>query len=314
MKNTYLVTGASGFVGSSLVRELVAQKKSVSILVRNKKSLWRLSDIKKHIDIYEVAIEDERVKRIVNQIKPAYIFHLAAYGAVPGTTDLSAMIQTNLSGTVNLINAVKQNPFKLFINTGSSSEYGLKNNSMQEDDYLAPINDYGITKAATTLYVQKEAIRNNLPMITFRLFTPFGPYDVKERFFPYVILQILQNKSLELSHPENVRDFMFVHDTVKAYVMATKAEFQPGEIFNIGSGKQHSVKDVVELIFKLTRKKLPVSWNKVTREVQIEPKKWQASIAKAKRSFGWKPEYTFQKGVKETIDWFERNQKLYEGS
>ena len=283
MNNTYLITGASGFVGSSLVRELVAQKKSVAVLVRNKKSLWRLSDIKNKITIYEIAIEDEKVKKIVDKIKPTYIFHLAAYGAVPGTNNLSAMIQTNISGTINLVNAVKQNPFKLFINTGSSSEYGLKKHSMKEDDVLAPINDYGVTKAAATLYIQKEAIRNNLPMITFRLFTPYGPFDVGERLVPHVILQSLFSDSLHLSRPENVRDFIYISDTVKAYLLATKSTFAPGEIFNIGSGQQHSVKDVVELVFKLTGKQVPLSWNKVTREVQVEPKKWQASIIKAKK-------------------------------
>ena len=314
MSDRYLVTGATGFVGACLVRELISQKKSVAILVRNKKLNWRIADIAKKIKVYEVDLLDKKLENILQEIKPTYIFHLAAYGAVPGKSDINELITTNLQGTIKLIEAAKKTPFKLFINTGSSSEYGVKTKKMKETDLAVPINDYGITKLSATLFAQKEAIRNNLPIITFRLFTPYGPYDFKDRFIPYILLHTLQKKSMELSHAKNVRDFIFINDVISAYLLATTKIFNPGEIFNIGSGKQHQVQEVIDTLFRLTGTKVPLSWNKVKRDVQIEPKKWEASISKAKTTFGWQPEYNLRDGLAETIKWYTQNIKLYEKS
>lgn len=306
MNDRFLVTGATGFIGSNLVRKLISKKHQVSIISRKKELNWRLSDIADQIDIHECDILNPKLSEIVNRIKPTYIFHLAAYGVLPSEDDLGKMIDINLKGTANLLAAVKKNPFKLFINTGSAFEYGIKKSSMKESDRINPINDYGVIKAASTLYCQKEAIKSNLPIINFRLFTPFGYYEDKNRLIPSVVLSAIQNKPIKVSSPHFVRDFIFIDDVVEAFLTALDIQHKPGEIFNIGSGKERSIEEIVNTVLKITKSRSEVIWGAVAKQKRnIESGKVQANITKSKNSLNWQPEAEIEKTLKKTVMWFK---------
>lgn len=312
MKDTFLVTGATGFIGSNLVRELVSLGHNVNIIVRDRKLNWRITDIANKVGIFECDITDPKLEGIINKIKPDYIFHLSGYGNLPQEDDIHKMIDINLKGTINLLNSLSKNSFKLFINTGSSAEYGIKETKMKESDMLSPINNYGVVKSAITLYCQKEAIRNSLPIISFRPFTPFGYFEGKNRLIPDVSLSALDGRPIKVSSPAHVRDFVFIEDVVNAYIQATKIQHNPGEIYNIGSGIQYSVKDIVEKILKITGSKSEIQWGAVAKQARyIEPKKWQADISKARKILHWEPKNTIELGLKKTIDWFKDHKDLY---
>lgn len=315
MKNRFLITGATGFVGSNIVRSLVNKGEIVSVVVRDKKLSWRLKDIASKIHTIETDILNPSLGKIVEKIRPDYIFHLAAYGVLPHETDVRKMIDVNIKGTMNLIQAVKKNPFKLFINTGTSVEYGIKNTKMQESQIISPINDYGVTKAAATLYCQKEGVRSNLPIINFRLFTPYGYFEDINRLIPAVILSAIKNEPIYVSVPTSVRDFIFIDDIVDSYLRAIKTNFDPGEIINIGSGKEHFIEEVVSKTLEITKSRSKVEWGSVKQQERfIEPKKWEANISKARKILQWEPTYTLGQGLKETIAWFKQNQNLYRHS
>src|SRR5258708_1076261 len=253
------------------------------------------------------------LRTIISLIKPDYIFHLAAYGVYPQQSDPFTMIDINIKGTVNLIDAVKKHPFKLFINTGSAVEYGIKDNAMLESDFLFPINHYGVFKAASTLYASKEAIRNNLPIITFRLFTPFGIFEDKNRLIPSVILNAISNNEIKVSSPTSVRDFIFIDDVVSAYLQAITATISPGDIINIGSGKQHTIKDIVTAVIKISKSTSQIGWGTVAPQSRfIEPKKWEADITRVKEILHWKPEESLDSGLQKTISWFQKNNHRYQ--
>ncbi len=313
MKTVCFVTGASGFVGANVTRLFIEKGYDVYVLLRGKIIPWRLKEIAHKVQMIQGDICQSQTSRLIQKLHPDYIFHLATYGAYPQETEVDRMVQVNVKGTINMIQAALLVRPKLFINTGSSSEYGVKEQAMKETDMLAPINDYGVTKAAATLYCQKEALRAGLAVITFRLFSVYGPYEAKQRLIPSLILGALKNLPISLSHHDHVRDFLYTKDVASAYLAATTATHTSGAIYNIGSAKQTSVEDVAKLIIALTKSSSRLDWGQVQKqERQMEPAHWLADRTKALRVFGWKPRHTLRSGLESAITWFKKRQQSYE--
>lgn len=309
---TYLITGATGFVGGNVARALVEKNKQVAVLVRDKKLSWRLSDIAKKLAVYTCDLLDASLPSVIAEIKPTHIFHFASYGSLPMQDNEEKMIDINIRGVNRLINAIKRRQFKLFVNTGSSSEYGIKDKPMREIDMCEPVNTYGITKLSASLFCQKVAIRETLPIVTFRLFSPYGYYEQKERLIPSIIKNALENSDINISSPSHVRDFIFIEDVVSAYIKAAERINKLDTIINIGSGKQYTVRDIVEIISTLTNSKSSVHFNTVPAQArQIEPAYWQANIEKTKTNLAWLPQYTIREGLKKTIGWFIKHKNMY---
>lgn len=309
-----LVTGATGFVGANLTHTLVNKGYEVHIFLRETSDTWRINSILSRLNKHYCDLNDrERTKKAIAEIKPQIIFHLVTYGGYHYQTDSIKITNTNFIGTVNLIDACIETSFDCFINTGSSSEYGIKDKPMIETDLLEPINDYGVTKAAATLYAQSVAKKNHLPIFTLRLFSAYGYYEESTRLIPYLIISCLQDKYVNLSKPQSVRDFIFIEDVINAYFRLVEQSkiLQHGDIFNVGSGKQHTIKEVFEIVSELTRyKKLP-HWENIEKRESDIMKVWEADIIKAKEILEWSPSFTLISGLKKTIQWFENNLYLY---
>src|SRR5262245_50417003 len=151
MSRQVLVTGAAGFVGASLVRRLLDKALRLHAVLRPGTSLWRLAGIEDAIERDTVEVCDaDAVNEVVRRIRPEWVFHLAARGAYSWQSDAREMIDTNILGTVNLVDACLRHGTSTVINTGSSSEYGPRDHAPDEDEALRPTTDYGVTKAAAT--------------------------------------------------------------------------------------------------------------------------------------------------------------------
>jgi nucleoside-diphosphate-sugar epimerase len=312
MKNIYLITGATGFIGSAITRFLVNQHEEVHILVRSNQLNFRLNAIKDALNIHQCDLSSDNVKKVVSLIKPTYVYHLASYGAVPQETDMNKMIEVNLSGTKRLVESLSNQNLNCFIYAGSSSEYGDKEFPMKECDLPNPVNDYGITKVATTLYLQKEAKRNRFPAIIFRLFSPYGYFEQPTRFIPSVIINALHNQPIKLASFKYVRDFIFIEDVINAFLSVTPVNLIHGEIYNIGSGKQHSLGNVTEKIIKIIKSSSQIIQNATIKQNrQTEPLIWQADISKVSKQFGWKPKFSLNDGLIKNIQWFKQNLSFY---
>lgn len=307
-----LITGANGFVGANLTRSLLKTGAELHIFTRKTSNKWRISDILKDLREYEVELSDYQTleKNILN-IKPEIILHTAAYGGYSFQTETGKIIEANFMGTVNLINASKRIDFEIFINSGSSSEYGIKSEAMKESDMLAPLTDYGTSKAAATLYCQALAKSQGQAITTLRLFSPYGYYEEANRLIPSVILSCMRGESPKVSSGEPVRDFVFIEDVIAAYMKAIENRSKVrGEIFNIGSGSQNSVSSIIAEIIKLTGKDVSPDWGSLPNP-RIEPPVWIADISKAKKILNWMPAYKLEEGLKKTIEWFKENPRLY---
>lgn len=308
-----LVTGATGFVGANLIRRLIELGYEVHILTRESSDKWRLTDILSNLKDHTVdLLDEERLNYLVNQIKPEAIFHLATSGIYGGVhASEKKVIETNFLGTVNLINACKDIDYRCFVNTGSSSEYGTKKHPMKETDLCEPINIYGISKCAATLYGNLIARTKGKPIITFRLFSPFGPYDGESRLMTYAITNVLEGKPLMLANPNSVRDYIYIEDVLDLYLQSIEHAYEfKGEVFNVGSGSQKATSYIIYKIIEITNSNSEIKWNSFPGR-NHDTDKWEADIEKVRTYFNWQPKYHIDDGIRETIEWFKENLALY---
>lgn len=311
--NRVLITGATGFIGSNLTRKLLQEGCEVHILSQPFLNKWRLINILTKLNEHTGdLLEAGKLKKLIREIKPEVIFHLAAAGVFGGVSPSEEeLIKVNFLGTVNLINACSDINYKCFVNTGSSSEYGPKDNPMKETDICQPINTYGVSKLAALLYGSFIAKTKNKPIIGLRLFSPFGPFDNQQRLISSVIIKSLQNEEILLSNPNGVRDFIFIEDVVGAYLKSINLASQfKGEVFNLASGRETSVSEIVKIIYQLTNSKSKIKWGQISPRPWDNPH-WQADISKISHCFIWKPKYSLKQGLEKTIQWFKNNLSLY---
>jgi nucleoside-diphosphate-sugar epimerase len=307
-----LITGATGFVGSNLARRFLKEGMEVHVLTRHSSDKWRivgiLGDIREHsADL----LQQGKLESIVSVVKPNIIVHSAVYGGHSFQKEARQIMDSNFFGTFNLLNACRKSNFDLFINTGSSSEYGAKPRPMKESDVLEPLDSYGVSKTAATLYAQSLAKTMLLPICTLRLFSPYGYYDDPKRLVSSTTISCLKGEKPNVSSPDPVRDFIFIEDVADAYMKAIETPGAIGKILNIGSGKQYSVDEVVGKIIELTGGKVRPVWGGAQKR-SGEPAVWQADVSLAKAVLNWEPIHSLEGGLSKTAKWFMENMNLYE--
>ncbi len=309
-----LITGGAGFIGANLARKLISQSGfKVFIIEKNGVNLWRLEGILSSITINYTDIENlAELQKTIDDIKPDFVFHLATYGVYSAIqTDVRKMIDINIKGTLNLIDALKNCNVRCFIHTASCGEYKAKKSSLNENDPVDPSNAYHITKLTTELLLKKVVAQTKMSVINLRLFTAYGFYEDGQRLIPHIILNALDNKNVDLSSPNYVRDFIFIEDLTDAFlkIIKNKKRYQ-ADTFNIGSGRQHNIESVVKTIEKLLGKKINAKYGK-RKSYYEEPDFFQANNKKAKVEFNWKPTHSLESGIAKTINWFKENKEYY---
>ena len=307
-----MVTGAGGFIGANLVRALLARGDEIHVLSRPESSQWRLIQIKEKLKPHNLQISDEvAVFKVVESIQPEQVFHLAHYGGNAGENDTSLIQKVVIEGTSALFEACgKVSSVRSIVNTGSSSEYGAKQSVMKESMLLEPNTPYGCAKAWATLYGQHLAREKNIPITTLRFFTPFGPWESPPRFMPSIILSCLRGVAPKIPNQFLVRDFIFVDDVVRACVLAADNP-HPGEVINIGFGRQMTFREAADVILKSTGAGVNIEVGSAGRSFDQASYMWQADISKAKKLLGWKPQFSQKEAIIKTIKWFNENQNLY---
>lgn len=298
-----LVTGATGSVGSHLVRRLVDAGVEVHILCRESSDFWRLSDRTSGIVRHIAPVEDPvAVQKAVQAARADYIFHLAASTVVAGSSSgATDLIQVNLNGTVNLIHALEPYPFRGLVTTGDSFEYSPGPAPHAEDEACMPTAMHGISKLASTLYARSEAITKKLPIVTLRLFSTYGPYDHPKRLVPQIVRRALAAEPLPLSRPGIARDWIYIDDVIDLYLLAAlNAHQHRGEVYNAGSGVSIPLGDVVAKILELTGSTSEAQWGTFgAPEHDAFP--WTADPTRTFRAFQWRPQVSFEAGLRSTI-------------
>ena len=303
-----LITGGTGFVGANLARRMLFSGNDVHLLVRKDYTAWRIEEIRGDVRIHHVDLEDnERLADVVAGIRPDWILHLAVHGAYSWQTNLNHMVATNIVGTSNLIQACLKTGFEAFVNTGSSSEYGFKDHAPSETEDLEPNSYYAVTKASQTLLCGYLAKNQGVHLHTLRLYSVYGPYEEPGRLIPTLIWRGLNGELPPLANPDVARDYVYVDDAVDAYTLAaTRSDREPGSVYNVGTGVQTSLLQVVGV----ARRVLPVATE--PKWQSMPGRSWDADVwvsdnRKIQEDLGWTPHYTFEQGFRATVDWFRAN-------
>lgn len=283
---------------------------------------WRLTDViakrgsDEELKLIRLDITDRKsVFEQLSSMKPDVVVHTAANGSYNFERDRDSIFKTNLLGTMNVADAALHSGAKLFINTGSSSEYGSKNVAMREDQQVNPEGDYAISKALATEYCRFIGLKG-MKTVTLRLFSAYGYYEERHRFVPQLVYKSIKNGKLVISNPNYVRDFIFIEDICGAYesiinrYLNSPESFESGSVFNIGSGIEMRLAEVLKIAESMFGH-INVEINVDSRQKE-SVKKWVADVEKAAREIPWKPSTEISEGLEKMHSWLKEHISLYD--
>jgi len=302
-----LVTGASGFIGSHLVRRLLDADAQVHALTSVVSSIYptRLVDVRERITLHEGSLTDRgALEDIAAAVRPDYVFHLGAYTHVGKSWQrVDECVQVNVQGTVNLLMALAPHGYKRFINTGTSEIYGDINVPFRESDLPHPISPYSVSKYAAEEYCRLFADARNWPIVRVRPFNAYGPAQSPDRVIPEIITRALRGERLKMTQGRQTREFNYVGDLAEGFLQLATTPGIDGELFNLGCGVDVSIHDLTTTI-------LQVMGNPVEAEFGALPARpteiWEMRCdpSKANERVGYVANTSLEDGLATTIDWY----------
>jgi len=314
-KKKVLITGASGFIGAHLTHLLINEGADVTIVVRYNsiEHNVRLSSLWEKVEIFEADIRNIDSLQPLQHCRFDFIFHLAAYNHV-GNSFLHSgeALETNCNGTANLLESLKD--YGKFVYISTSEVYGQQDPiPFAEDMYPHPNSPYSVGKYAGELYSLMKQREANNPIVVMRPFNAFGPYQSLRAVIPELIVKCLKGYPLETTEGTQTREFNFVTDLAEGILLGALSPESVGEIINLGTGKDISIRDVAGLIHN----KIPSSSELRIGELPTRPNEiWKMSsdASKARRLLAWEPKVSFEEGLDITIEWFRQYMKVYYNS
>jgi dTDP-glucose 4,6-dehydratase len=313
-----LVTGAAGFIGSHLVERLVSEGNKVVALVRYNSSssiglLEELPDeLSSSVKIIHGDIRDATfVKRAIEGVD--VVFHLAALIGIPYSyVAPESYIDTNVKGTLNVLQAATENGVKAVV-TSTSEVYGTARYvPMDEDHPLNAQSPYSASKIAADQLALSFHASFDSPVVIARPFNTFGPRQSARAVIPSIILQLLRGDGhLKLGDLSPTRDFCFVQDTVSGFLAVAASDSVSGEVVNIGTGNEYAIGDVANLVGDLLGKEVVFEQDEQRmRPSKSDVMRLHADISKAESLAQWSPEFAgrdgFSNALSICIDWFSK--------
>ncbi len=323
MVSKVLVTGADGFIGSHLTEALVRRGYSVRAFVHyNSFNSWGwldhcAPDVANQFEVFSGDIRDPNGVREA-MIGCDAVLHLAALIAIPFSYHSpDTYVDTNIKGTLNVLQAARAVGVNRIIHTSTSEVYGTAQFvPITEDHPLAGQSPYSATKIAADQLAYSFYTSFGLPVLIARPFNTYGPRQSARAVIPTIITQIKSGKrNIKLGAVSPTRDFNYVQDTVNAFMAALNSVQGIGEVINFGSNFEISIGETAHLIAEIMGVNLEIE----TDEARLRPEKSEverlfASNTKARELLGWSPQFGeregFKKGLMETISWFEDPENL----
>ena len=315
-----LVTGAGGFIGSHLVEALVAQNTRVRAFVhynsRNDPGLLSLLS-QEIIEEVEIIFGDLRDTYAVHQaIKGvSMVFHLGAVISIPYSyIHPYEVAQTNLMGTLNVLQACREHGVERLIHTSSSEVYGTALRVLIDESHpLQGQSPYSASKIGADKLAESYYCSYDLPVVTLRPFNTYGPRQSTRAVIPTIISQALTNEKIHLGNLESRRDFTFVSDTVDGFIHVAQTSDVEGDTFNLGTGTEISIGDLAQLIIDLIGRQVEIiEDSERIRPGKSEVQRLLSDSTLARERLGWEPMVSIEDGLYRTIAWISENIHLYD--
>lgn len=291
-KRCAFVTGATGFVGSNLVRRLVADGWDTHIVVRSDSKLELLDDVTNRIIIHRHDGTTEDMLDIIGASKPEMVFHLASLFLAQHTfSDIERLVSSNLLFATQLIEAMTANGVHLLVNTGTSWQHF-------ENQPYSPVNLYAAMKQAFEAILQYYVEACSLRVITLKLFDTYGPNDPRPKLLHLLKKIADEGTVLAMSPGEQLIDLVYIDDVIEAFLLAARRlqtkEVQLHESYAVNSGKPLKLRELVKVYSHVTGKDLPIEWGYRPyrqREVMVPWNRDEALL-------GWSPKIGLEEGIK----------------
>jgi nucleoside-diphosphate-sugar epimerase len=300
-----LLTGATGFIGAHVLRRLLADERvQVAAFLRTTSDAWRIRDLAHRVqridgDLRQIAAAESAVAAFA----PDTVLHLAWTG-VTNTFRNDPQQIDNVEATVNLVRLSHRIGVRHWIGLGSQAEYGPHEGPLREDTPTHPTTLYGITKLSACMLAQHLCATANIRFAWLRLFSAYGPMDDPSWMIPYLTLRLLRHERPALTAGRQRWDYVHVEDAAEA-VCRVAATGQATGIFNLGSGRTATIREIVERIRDLVDPVAELGFGEVPyRPDQVMH--LEADITKLTTATAWTPQTSLDEGLRRTVDWYRQ--------
>lgn len=314
MSKKLLVTGGAGFIGSCFVRHILNKYPDYKVInldiLTYAGNLENLDDVKNNPNysfVHGNICDKKLVRDLISQVD--FVVNFAAESHVDRSiTGPEIFIETNVQGTLNLLQACKEIGIEKYLQVSTDEVYGTlgKTGYFHETTPIAPNSPYSASKASADLLVRAYFETYKLPVLTTRCSNNYGPYQYPEKLIPFFISQLLKGEKVPVyGDGLNVRDWLYVYDHCEA-IDVVLHKGQLGEVYNIGGHNEKTNMEITKIILSEMGK--DENSIKYVEDRLGHDKRYAIDNEKIQTQLGWQPSLTFEEGIKLTIDWYLNNQ------
>lgn len=296
-----VVTGGFGFIGNELVRQLLEAGEEVVVLDNRNRVAPRISDLAT-VRVMEVDITDaEKVKRVLAELRPQSVFHLAAIHFIPEcNANPERTLRVNVEGTMSLLNAAVAAGVNHFLYASSGAIYADSPVALTEESPVGPVDIYGWSKWFGEELCRWQSSATGIKTTVCRLFNTYGPRETNAHIIPEILSQLKHGRRLKLGNTKPRRDYIFTADMAKSLRLLAKVPPAGSQAVNVASGQDASVDDLVEMLGDLLGEPIQVEvdrarFRKADKLVQT------AQVTRLSQLLSWKPEVTLRDGLRQLL-------------